>query len=50
LNQVSITLQNVGPGWSWQLIDKDVSLGPRIKIFNGLAAADCTIDAYIKGV
>ena len=50
LNQVSVTLQNVGPGWSWQLIDKDTTLGPRIKIFDGLAAADCNIDAYIKGV
>lgn len=50
LTQVQVTLQNVGSGWSWELIDKNVSVGPRIKIYNASnALADCTIDASIKG-
>lgn len=50
IKQVSVTLQNVGPGWSWELIDKDTTVGPRIKIYNGSTLADAVIDAYIKGV
>lgn len=51
LKQVSLTLQNVGAGWSWELIDKDLTLGPRIKIYNNSnTLADAVIDAYIKGI
>lgn len=46
---ISVTLQNVGSGWSWELIDKDTTTGPRIKIYNGSTPADCTIDAIIIG-
>jgi hypothetical protein len=47
---VFITLQNVGAGWSWELIDKVVTYGPRIKIYNASkVAADATIDALIRG-
>jgi hypothetical protein len=43
-------LQNVGAGWSWVLIDKDNSVGPRIKIYNASnALADAVIDARIQG-
>lgn len=48
---VNVTLQNVGAGWSWELIDKDTVTGPRIKIYNAAnALADATIDATIKGL
>ena len=51
LKQVSLTLQNVGAGWTWELIDKDLTVGPRVKIYNSSnAAADAVIDAYIKGI
>lgn len=49
IKNVSITLQNVGPGWSWELIDKNVAVGPQIKIYNASnALADCVIDAEVK--
>lgn len=49
--RAGIALQNVGAGWSWEIIDKDTSVGPRIKIYNASdALADATIDADIKGV
>ena len=49
--QISVTLQNTGPGWSWELVDKDLITGPRIKIYNASGTlADATIDAYIKGL
>lgn len=50
ITQVNLTLQNVGPGFSYELIDKDTTVGPRIKIYNSSnALADATIDALIKG-
>jgi len=50
ITQATVTLQNVGGGWSWELIDKDTSVGPRIKIYNASnTLADCTIDAYVRG-
>lgn len=51
MNRISVTLQNVGAGWSWTLIDKDGVNGPRIKIFNGSGAlADALIDWTIEGI
>ncbi|SEO64564.1 host specificity factor TipJ family phage tail protein [Nitrosovibrio sp. Nv6] len=51
IRQASVmALQNVGPGWSWVLIDKDTAVGPRIKIYNASnALADAIIDANIQG-
>lgn len=50
ISQAQITLQNVGAGWSWELIDKDTSVGPRIKIYNSSnALADCIVDAFVRG-
>jgi hypothetical protein len=50
ISQVQVTLQNVGAGWSWELIDKDTTVGPRIKIYNASnALADASIDAFIRG-
>ncbi len=47
----NFTLQNVGAGWSWELIDKDLAVGPRIKIYNGShSLADATIDATVRGL
>jgi len=49
IKNVQIALQNVGAGWSWELIDKNVT-GPQIKIYNSSnVGADATIDAYITG-
>jgi hypothetical protein len=51
IRKVDLTLQNVGAGWSWELIDKDTVTGPRIKIYNSLnTAADATIDVTVRGL
>lgn len=51
LKKVDITLQSVGAGWSWELIDKDFSVGPRIKIYNASdTLADAVFDATVIGV
>jgi len=51
IKKVDITLQSVGAGWSWELIDKDTSVGPRIKIYNASnAAADAVFDATVIGI
>lgn len=51
IRKVDVTLQNVGPGWSWELIDKDTAVGPRLKIYNASnAAADATIDVTVRGL
>jgi hypothetical protein len=50
ISQVQLALQSVGAGWSWELVDKDTSVGPRIRIYNSSgSAADATIDAFIRG-
>lgn len=51
IRKVQVTLQSVGAGWTWVLIDKDITVGPRIKIYNAAGAlADATIDANIGGL
>jgi len=51
IKKASIVLQNVGAGWSWELIDKDSTVGPRVKIYNSSGVlADAVIDAEIRGV
>ena len=48
---VNLALQNVGAGWSWEVIDKNAGSGPRIKIYDETnTLADAAIDAEIKGV
>lgn len=48
---ITVALQNVGAGWSWEVIDKDTAVGPRIKIYNASnTLADATIDATVRGV
>lgn len=51
IRKVDVTLQNVGAGWSWELIDKNISPGPRIKIYNASnALADASIDITVRGI
>jgi hypothetical protein len=51
ISRVSVTLQNVGGGWSWSLIDKDLTNGPHVKIYNGTTLADPPlIDWTIEGI
>ena len=49
VTDLDVTLQEVGPGWSWTLASKNNPT--RIKIFDGDGnPADATIDATVRGV
>lgn len=52
ITQVQVALQNVGGGWSWEIVDKDTAVGPRIRIYNATPAlADPpALDILVKGV
>jgi len=47
---VQMALQSVGSGYTWELIDKDSTLGPQVKVWNGTTLAYPTIDATVKGL
>jgi len=50
IKSVNITLQNVGAGWTWDLVDKNPTFGARIRLYDGNKnLADATIDAFIIG-
>lgn len=50
ITSVVVTLQNVGAGYSWEIIDKDVN-GPEIKIYDNTdTLVNVTIDAVIRGL
>lgn len=50
ITSVSVILQNVTAGYSYTVIDKNPTLGPRIQVFDGAQApADATIDAIVRG-
>jgi hypothetical protein len=51
IKKVDVTLQSVGGGWSWELIDKDTSVGPRVKIYNASnVLAEAVFDATVTGI
>ncbi len=51
ISRVTVTLQSVGPGWSWELLDKNGTNGPHIKIYNASnVLADALIDWTIEGI
>jgi len=51
IKKVDVALQSVGAGWSWELIDKDKVVGPRIKIYNSSnVPADAVFDATVTGI
>ena len=51
ITMVRLALQNVGAGWSWEIVDKDVNVGPRVRIYDGTGTlADATVDVEVTGV
>jgi len=48
---IDIAFNGMGPGWTWELIDRDPTIGPRIKIYNQAGElADAAIDARVRGL
>lgn len=51
IRTVSLTFNGMGAGWSWDLVEKNVSTGPRIRIYNAeRALSHATVDVIIRGV
>ena len=49
VTDISLTLQSVGAGWSWTLVNKNNPT--RIKIFDGAGdPADAVVDAVVRGI
>jgi len=50
LLNVQVSFNNAGPGWTYEVVDKSATPGPRIRIYNASGnLADATIDAFIRG-
>lgn len=51
ISRVTVTLQSVSGGWTWTLLDKNLTGGPHVQIFNGATLADPPlIDWTIEGI
>jgi len=51
IRSVSVTFNGMGPGWSWEQVDRDTALGPRVRLYNDLhALSHATLDATIRGL
>lgn len=47
---VALSFNGMGPGWSWELVDRDATVGPRVRIYDAdRRPANATIDATIRG-
>lgn len=51
VRNVIVTFNGLGPGWSWELVDRDPILGPRVRIYNAAGVlSDGLIDALVTGL
>lgn len=50
IKTVAPILQDVGDGWSINVADRNPTLGPLIKIYDGATPADATIDVVVRGI
>ncbi|MEJ1353083.1 MAG: hypothetical protein RPU13_13820 [Candidatus Sedimenticola sp. (ex Thyasira tokunagai)] len=50
VTKIGISMQSVGPGWSWDIVDKTDPANPTIRIYNNGTPADCIIDAAVTGI
>lgn len=51
IRTVSVSFNGTGSGWTWEIVNKNVSPGPEIRIFNtdGIPT-DATIDVTVRGI
>lgn len=51
VRSVVVTFNGTGAGWSSELLDKNLSLGPRVRIYNPSdQPADAVVDVVVKGL
>ena len=48
VTDIDLTLQNVGPGWTWEILSKSP---PTVKLYNGSSvSSDAVVDATVRGL
>lgn len=48
---IAVTFNGSGPGWSWEIVDKNTTFGPRVRLYNANhEPADAIIDAVVRGL
>jgi cell wall-associated NlpC family hydrolase len=51
IKSVSVTFNGTGAGWTWEIVNKSGSPGPRIRIYNPQGVpTDAVIDASVRGL
>lgn len=51
IRQISITFNGMGAGWSYEMVDRDTTIGPRVRLYNAdQELAHAVIDAVIRGL
>ena len=51
VQNVAVTFNGLGPGWSWEMVDRDPLLGPRVRLYNQAGQlSDGLIDARVSGL
>lgn len=51
IRHIALTFNGMGPGWSWELVDKDTAVGPRVRMYNAAGVlSHTTVDAVIRGL
>jgi len=51
VRRVSLSFNGSGQGRTWEVLDKDAVLGPRVRLYDTFgASADGTIDAAVRGL
>ncbi len=49
VTSVIVSFGGAGGGWTWELVDKAASPGPRVRFYQNGAPADTTLDAIVFG-
>ena len=51
IRSIAVSFNDMGAGFTWEVIDRDPALGPRIRIYNASGViTDAIIDAVIRGL
>ena len=51
IRSVSVGFNGVGAGYSWEIVDKDVTVGPHIRVYDADGTlANITIDVTVRGL
>lgn len=51
IRSVLLGFNNSGPGFTWEIVDRDAAVGPRVRLYDAShSPVDAVIDAVIRGI